>query len=212
MSVRIFPRRKAGENCGMEKGRAPLNFDKNSIQPLSAMPQKDAARTLGISLTALKKVCRKLGIHSWAHVRDARVGPDAPLHRPATPAVELNSIPICKPAHAKVSNSLDAFLGAVDDDISMGSPIPEDSDDVMCEDLPTDFSARSSSMASSRIQVDAGINKADSSPCHDSNDLAYLVPLPSGFIDVPDDETYTNASFLSRWLTWYEESSKSFDC
>ena len=66
-TVRIFPRRKAGENTSAcpEKGREPLKFDVNSIQPLFALAQKDAARALGISVTALKKVCRKLGIHSW---------------------------------------------------------------------------------------------------------------------------------------------------
>ena len=66
-TVRIFPRRKAGENASAcpEKGREPLKFDVNSIQPLFALTQKDAARALGISVTALKKVCRKLGIHSW---------------------------------------------------------------------------------------------------------------------------------------------------
>ena len=74
MSVRVFPRRKAGEECSSpEKGRLPLKFDVETIQPLFALPQKDAANVLGISLTALKKVCRKLGIHSWAQVRDVRV-------------------------------------------------------------------------------------------------------------------------------------------
>ena len=74
MSVRVFPRRKAGEECNSpEKGRLPLKFDLETIQPLFALPQKDAANMLGISLTALKKVCRKLGIHNWAQVRDVRV-------------------------------------------------------------------------------------------------------------------------------------------
>ena len=205
MSVRIFPRRKAGQNSGMwpENGRTPLKLDLNSIQPLFAMPQKDAACTLGISPTTLKKVCRKLGIPSWAHVRDTRVpavpvGPDVPPHLPATPTVELDSKPTCKPAHAPVCYSLDALLGAVDDDISMGSPIPEDSADLMCEDHSSDYFTSASSMASNHIE-----ETAVDAPGHDSNDLAYLVPLPSGFVHVPNNEA---------WLKWYEESLKSFDC
>ena len=81
MSVRVFPRRKAGEECSSpEKGRLPLKFDVETIQPLFALPQKDAANVLGISLTALKKVCRKLGIHSWAQVRDVRMPPQASIY------------------------------------------------------------------------------------------------------------------------------------
>ena len=81
MSVRVFPRRKAGEECSSpEKGRLPLKFDIDTIQPLFALPQKDAANVLGISLTALKKVCRKLGIHSWAQVRDVRIPPQASIY------------------------------------------------------------------------------------------------------------------------------------
>ena len=210
MSVRIFPRRKAGENSVMgpslQKGRAPLKFDRNSIQPLFAMPQKDAARMLGISVTALKKVCRKLGIPTWAHVRDT------PLVPPNT--AEHDTKPKCKP-------SLDEFVGAVEDDIFMRPPVPEDSEDLTCEDHSSDCSTSASSMASSPIQEtikDAGIKeqagrcpmKAGSSdaPCHDSNDLAFLVPLPSGFMDVPDSG---KTAYTNRWLMWYEESSKSFD-
>jgi len=58
LQVRLFPRRKHGEGTGSgsEKGRAPLQVDLESIEPLFDLPQKDAAKELGISLTALKQV------------------------------------------------------------------------------------------------------------------------------------------------------------
>ena len=92
MSVRVFPRRKAGEECSSpEKGRLPLKFDVETIQPLFALPQKDAANVLGISLTALKKVCRKLGIHSWAQVRDVRIPLQASIY--AQKSAHMSSAP-----------------------------------------------------------------------------------------------------------------------
>jgi len=43
--------------------------DLESIEPLFDLPQKDAAKELGISLTALKQVCRKLGVDRWPYWR-----------------------------------------------------------------------------------------------------------------------------------------------
>ena len=102
MSVRVFPRRKAGEECNTpEKGRLPLKLDIGTIQPLFALPQKDAANVLGISLTALKKVCRKLGIHSWTQVRDVRIPLQASMyaqnsaHMGSAPAVLEHAADFC---------------------------------------------------------------------------------------------------------------------
>ena len=69
--VWLFPRRKLGEGAtpSTEKGRAPLKVGIESIQPLFGLPQKDAAKALGISLTALKQVCRKLGVVRWPYWR-----------------------------------------------------------------------------------------------------------------------------------------------
>jgi len=63
VQVWLFPRRKNGQGASTstEKGRPPLKVGIESIQPLFGLPQKDAAKALGISLTALKQVCRKLG-------------------------------------------------------------------------------------------------------------------------------------------------------
>jgi hypothetical protein len=72
-AVRVFPRRKGGECLWPDRqaGRPPLHLDLGSIEPFVALTQKDAARRLGISLTALKKVCRRLGLHSWAEARSS---------------------------------------------------------------------------------------------------------------------------------------------
>jgi hypothetical protein len=71
LQVRLFPRRKLGDGSSTqtEKGRPPLRVDMESIKPLFNLPQKDAAKALGISLTALKQVCRKLGVDRWPYWR-----------------------------------------------------------------------------------------------------------------------------------------------
>jgi len=152
--VRIFPRRKAGESASAcpEKGRAPLKFDLASIQPLFALSQKDAARALGISLTALKKMCRKLGINSWVQVRDVRAPASpsaAPTPRSSHPvsrgssytsadssaeprAQELEAPSIyAKPrlcAKAQAPVGIAGFVGALDFENEAGTPSPEASD------------------------------------------------------------------------------------
>jgi hypothetical protein len=74
MSVRIFPRRKTGDTASggeavQTRRRLPLSITMASIEPFVTLPQKEAAQKLGISLTALKKTCRKLGVERWSQVR-----------------------------------------------------------------------------------------------------------------------------------------------
>lgn len=71
--VQLFPRRKQGEGgCPPVKGRSPVLIELDSISALFDTPQMVAARTLGISLTTLKQVCRKLGVTRWPYMRTAR--------------------------------------------------------------------------------------------------------------------------------------------
>ena len=65
IQVHLFPRRKAGDTVFPEKGRLPVKVDRKTIEAMFGMPQPHAARTLGISLTSLKQVCRKLGVTRW---------------------------------------------------------------------------------------------------------------------------------------------------
>lgn len=72
--VRLFPRRKLIGGEIPEKGRAPLKVDMADIQALFGRPQSDAAKDIGISLTALKQICRKLGIQRWPYQRPCKSG------------------------------------------------------------------------------------------------------------------------------------------
>ena len=67
--VGVFPRRKTNENGVYKRGRLRISVDLDSIRMLFGMRQPEAAKTLTISLTALKQVCRKLGIVRWPYRR-----------------------------------------------------------------------------------------------------------------------------------------------
>jgi hypothetical protein len=69
VKVHLFPRRKAGDDIFPEKGRLPVKVDRETVESLFGVPQPDAARALGISLTSLKQVCRKLGVTRWPYQR-----------------------------------------------------------------------------------------------------------------------------------------------
>ena len=72
--VQLFPRRKAGDQVYPEKGRQPVKVDLETISSMFGMPQPEAARVLDLSLTALKQVCRKLGITRWPYKRPCKRG------------------------------------------------------------------------------------------------------------------------------------------
>ena len=77
-SVKVFPRRRGLRTKAPSKvpewqpeivrGRQPFEISEENVRSLMHLPQKDAARLLGISLTAFKNVCRKLGsIGRWPY-------------------------------------------------------------------------------------------------------------------------------------------------
>ena len=70
-NILIFPRQKAGEN-GTDhpvRGRSPLKVSLQLIQSKFSLPQSEAAISLGISRTALKRVCRRLCVQRWPYRR-----------------------------------------------------------------------------------------------------------------------------------------------
>ena len=69
--VWIYPRRKAGEeDAGTPaKGRPAMQLGYSAVAALFDMTQAEAAQRLGISITALKGVSRKLGISRWPYKR-----------------------------------------------------------------------------------------------------------------------------------------------
>ena len=80
-TVRIYPRRKAGAGgAAPARGRAAMQLSRSALAAWFSIPQAEAAQGLGISLTALKAVCRKLGISRWPFVRRKKA-----LASPKTP-------------------------------------------------------------------------------------------------------------------------------
>ena len=93
-AVQVYPRRKSlakttgssdylrGAKSTIVKpsSREPLSIDRSTILPYAGLSQKLAAAYLGLSLTALKGVCRKLGINKWSLVRktEATLGCEDP--------------------------------------------------------------------------------------------------------------------------------------
>jgi hypothetical protein len=61
----IFPRRKAGQVKSEALG--PVLITLEVLESLSDAPLGDAAKKLGISPTAIKKACRKLGVLRWPY-------------------------------------------------------------------------------------------------------------------------------------------------
>ena len=70
-ALALYPRRKVGGRVP-EKNRAPLKLHYGALATLFDRPQPEAARELGIALTTLKHVCRKIGIRRWPYSRKHR--------------------------------------------------------------------------------------------------------------------------------------------
>jgi len=77
--IRVFPRRKLHEAehgkvySEPVRGRPPMTLSLKTVELLFDLPQKDVAARFGISLTAFKQVCRKLGITRWPYRRASKV-------------------------------------------------------------------------------------------------------------------------------------------
>jgi len=77
----VFPRRKPNLQRAMEKGcpaAAPVSITLEVLQQLASHSLPTAASKLGISATAMKNACRKLGISRWPYF-PARPRPLDPL-------------------------------------------------------------------------------------------------------------------------------------
>jgi len=61
----IFPRRKAGEQTRVNS--KPVVLNDTILRQLFTLPLHEAAVRLGISATAMKSACRKLGIKKWPY-------------------------------------------------------------------------------------------------------------------------------------------------
>jgi len=63
-TVTLFPRRKAGQSKP-GGGRGPVVLTRELLEQFYGLPLHVAARRLGICQTAIKKVCRRLGVKKW---------------------------------------------------------------------------------------------------------------------------------------------------
>jgi hypothetical protein len=54
------------------RGRPPAVVDVEKMKQMFGKPQPEAAKALGVSLTTLKQVCRKLGLQRWPYRRPCK--------------------------------------------------------------------------------------------------------------------------------------------
>jgi hypothetical protein len=128
-AIRVFPRRKKSDDAFTQvttqgtkrkRGNTPVELTVARISTVLHMPQAKAARAMGISATALKSVCRRLGIRSWPNARwkketkictslnslekfDEVSHPESQLSLSATPCLHPH-IP-CKPIQCQASTA-----------------------------------------------------------------------------------------------------------
>lgn len=85
--ARVFMRKKQGEN--RRSSDEPVLFTIDSLRPLFTLPIKEAAARMNLCPTALKSVCRKLGINRWPF-KQHRNSTKSPVER--TPSERTRSI------------------------------------------------------------------------------------------------------------------------
>ena len=68
--ARVYPRRKAGES--VRSTNKPIVLTREMLEPYFGHPLRQAAVHMGLCPTALKSVCRKLGIHRWPYQQSRR--------------------------------------------------------------------------------------------------------------------------------------------
>ena len=73
----VIPRRKAGQAGG--DVASPVSITIETLERYSSVPLSKAAILLGISSTAMKKACRKLGLTRWPYTTPSRVKLPPPL-------------------------------------------------------------------------------------------------------------------------------------
>eukprot|EP00287_Rhodomonas_sp_CCMP768_P004945 CAMPEP_0196734394 /NCGR_PEP_ID=MMETSP1091-20130531/13145_1 /TAXON_ID=302021 /ORGANISM="Rhodomonas sp., Strain CCMP768" /LENGTH=505 /DNA_ID=CAMNT_0042077899 /DNA_START=136 /DNA_END=1653 /DNA_ORIENTATION=- len=62
---RIYTRRKAGHTSHGRTPKLPVELDLETISQYFSMSQQKACEELGLGLSTLKRLCRKLGIAAW---------------------------------------------------------------------------------------------------------------------------------------------------
>ena len=115
--AKVFPRRKKGE---LERSNSTsLSLTLKDVKGLFHLRQSDAARTLGISLTAMKNACRRLGIWRWPYSRQ----------RPRGSATTEGS------GCEEGADSPEAcFISAAEEDTAVWMNLEEGEEELECQD------------------------------------------------------------------------------
>eukprot|EP00960_Hanusia_phi_P063253 765422-Hanusia_phi.AAC.3 len=66
LKIEVFPRRRNGRNPRVGE-RSPVVVTEEKLKQCFDLPLHVASKKMGICITAIKKVCRKLGIHKWPY-------------------------------------------------------------------------------------------------------------------------------------------------
>ena len=81
-SLTVVPRRKAWQKTA--DMAAPVNITLETLRTFADVPLSKAATHLGISPTAMKKACRKLGVTRWPYKSTSAPPPETvPMANPA---------------------------------------------------------------------------------------------------------------------------------
>ncbi|EKX36588.1 hypothetical protein GUITHDRAFT_117244 [Guillardia theta CCMP2712] len=67
LTVKIFPRRKKGEDDSVP--REPIYISLELLSRYFHLKQEEVASALGVSLTSFKGACRRVGLKKWPYVR-----------------------------------------------------------------------------------------------------------------------------------------------
>eukprot|EP00961_Rhodomonas_salina_P125765 1694458-Rhodomonas_salina.2 len=72
----LYPRRKGVDpELSEVSGRKPVMLDADGVKQLFHLPLRDAADRVGICVTSLKRVCRRLGIQRWPYTKPPQSSP-----------------------------------------------------------------------------------------------------------------------------------------
>lgn len=86
-----------GQDTVITPGRQALALDLKLVSKYYYLPLGEAAKELGICLTSLKRVCRRLGLKKWPYTRGSTTRP-AP---PGTQVSDTAALSVCTPAERK---------------------------------------------------------------------------------------------------------------
>jgi len=179
--VRIFPRRKITGGVAPEKGRAPMKVDIDQVRAHFGRPQSQAATELGLSLTALKQICRKLGVPRWPYQRPSKMD-QARSTKPAKASAAKDATDRTDNAASKCDSP------CTDDSIDFLATIQEQHSDLLDEVEEDEIC---------KFYAANCAGNDDSSSC-EGDDLSWMGCMP-------EDDCLPRRYYNPNWLPCYHE-------